>query len=140
MAKASLADQMMATEAAYGWTREQLLSRIRSGQIKLEMDGDGDRYLVLLPGCERDPDAPAPVEGMPWWNCIPTWLILLTFPLWFLPCIAYLVLQGLNPFSETDNERRARLGMDPVDDDAWSYAERERWQWTLGTGRYADDK
>ncbi len=31
MAKARLADQMEATEAAYGWTREQLLSRMRSG-------------------------------------------------------------------------------------------------------------
>ena len=24
------------------------------------------------------------------------------------------------------------------DDDAWSYEARERWQWTLGTGRYAE--
>ena len=67
MGKARLADQMKATEAAYGWTREQLLSRIRSGQIKLETDGDGDDYLVLMPGCERDPNAPAPVY-VHWWD------------------------------------------------------------------------
>ena len=139
MAKARLADQMKATEAAYGWTREQLLSRIRSGQIQLETDGDGDDYLVLMPGCERDPNAPAPVH-VHWWDQIPAWLLAITFPLWLIPYLIYILLDELNPFGESRHERMVRLGLESDDDDAWSYAERERWQWTLGTGRYADDK
>jgi hypothetical protein len=35
------------------------------------------------------------------------------------------------------HDKMVRLGIEK-DDDAWSYAERERWQWTLGTGRYAE--
>jgi len=138
MGKVRLADQMAAVEAAYGWTREELLSRIRSGQIKLEEDCEGGYDLVLTPGCERDPNAPAP-SYVHWWDQIPAWLLAITFPLWIVPALIYIVLDELNPFGESRHERMVRLGLETNDDDAWSYAERERMQWTLGTGRYADD-
>ena len=53
------------------------------------------------------------------------------FPIWVPLWLIWEMIKALNPFSNPL--------MEPTDDDdAWSYAERERWQWTLGTGRYAN--
>jgi hypothetical protein len=85
---------------------------------------------VVVDGVEVPP-------GMPFWYYIPAWVILLTFPLWIIPYLIYAMLRCLNPNYESMHDKMVRLGIEK-DDDAWSYAERERWQWTLGTGRYAD--
>lgn len=78
-------------------------------------------------------------DGSPFWMYVPSWIILLTFPLWIIPYLIYAMLRPLNPNYESMHDKMVRLGIEE-DDDAWSYAERERWQWTLGTGRYANDK
>ena len=76
-------------------------------------------------------------DGSPFWMYVPSWIIILTFPLWIVPYLIYAMVRPLNPNYESMHDKMVRLGIEK-DDDAWSYAERERWQWTLGTGRYAE--
>lgn len=78
-------------------------------------------------------------DGSPFWMYVPAWIIILTFPLWIIPYLIYAVFRSLDPNYVSDYEKMVRLGIEDPNDDAWSYEARERWQWTLGTGAYADD-
>ena len=77
-------------------------------------------------------------DGSPFWMYVPSWIIILTFPLWIVPYLIYAMLRPLDPNYESMHDKMVRLGIEKDDDDAWSYEARERWQWTLGTGRYAE--
>lgn len=151
-----------ALRRANGWSIDEMERRIKSGQIKIVMGSDGCYDLVVDNSSSaagdaivarmrqqepREPERKPGVtvvdgveipDGSPFWMYIPSWIILLTFPLWIIPYLIYLMVRPLAPGYESMHDKMVRLGIEEDTDD-WTYAERERMQWTLGTGRYAED-
>ena len=155
------AHQSKALREANGWSVEDIKNKIRNGQLSLVMGDDGC-YDLVVNACtsdvgdklvnriqregakppERKPgvtivDGVEVPDGSPFWMYVPAWIILLTFPLWIIPYLIWVMIRPLNPNYESMHDKMVRLGIEE-DDDAWTYADRERWQWTLGTGRYAE--
>ena len=147
---------------ANGWSIEDMENKIKNGQVSVVLADDGC-YDLIVNACPEDVgdklmsrlrqdgvkssarkpgvtvvDGVEIPDGSPFWMYVPSWIIILTFPLWIVPYLIYAMVRPLNPNYESMHDKMVRLGIEKDDDDAWSYEARERWQWTLGTGRYAE--
>ena len=160
-------DQAEALNKANGWDAKEFSRRLDLGHVRLVMAPDGFYDVVVASGdikaaeglvrrmeqkksgtAAKDGDAKRGYtvvdgveipDGSPFWMYVPAWIIMLTFPLWIIPYLIWVMIRPLNPNYESMHDKMVRLGVEDPNDDAWTYEARERWQWTLGTGAYADN-